>query len=352
VIRVDIQKRLGSFALDVAFEADRETVVLFGHSGSGKSVSLAAIAGLLRPDSGHIEVGGRIVFDSAAGIDLPPQRRNVGYVVQQLALFPHLTAAQNIEYGLVGSSRNERRQRVAELVALLSLEGLEGRLPWQLSGGQQQRVALARALARPVDALLLDEPFSALDEALRGDLRRELLRLRSDLDVPVVFVTHDLREAYMLGDRIAVIDDGRLLQFAPREDVFLRPRSRRVAELTGVRNIFEGHASDGLVLVAGLPLRADVPEGAGAEVDVAIRAERCNLRRFDPRNELPENCYVARIVADLPFGNTHTLHLEPENVGPAIEVEVASRPYEVLGVAARDTWVVELPAPDLHIMPR
>ena len=106
------------------------------------------------------------------------------------------------------------------------------------------------------------------------------------------------------------------------------------------------------MLVAGLPLRADVPEGATAEVDVAIRAERCNLRRLDPRNELPENCYVARIVADLPFGNTHTLHLEPENVGPAIEVEVASRPYEVLGVAARDTWVVELPAPDLHIMPR
>jgi molybdate transport system ATP-binding protein len=352
VIRVDIQKRLGSFALDVAFEADRETVVLFGHSGSGKSVSLAAIAGLLRPDSGRIEVGGRAVFDSAAGIDLPPQRRNVGYVVQQLALFPHLTAAQNIEYGLVGASKDERRRRVAELVALLSLEGLEGRLPRQLSGGQQQRVALARALARPVDALLLDEPFSALDEALRGDLRRELLRLRSDLDVPVVFVTHDLREAYLLGDRIAVIDGGRLLQFAPREDVFQRPHSRRVAELTGVRNIFEGHADGQLVVVDGLPLHAEVPEAATGEVDVAIRAERCNLRRFDPRNELPENCYVARIIADLPFGNTHSLHLEPENVGPAIEVEVASRPYEVLGVASRDTWVVELPAPDLHIMPR
>jgi ABC-type sulfate/molybdate transport systems ATPase subunit len=134
--------------------------------------------------------------------------------------------------------------------------------------------------------------------------------------------------------------------------VFRRPRSRRVAELTGVRNIFEGCIEQGHVVVAGLPLVADPPNGATGEVDIAIRAERCNLRRFDPRGELPENCYVARVVNDLPFGNTHTLHLEPENVGPAVEVEVASRPYEVLGVASRDLWVVELPAPDLHIMPR
>lgn len=352
MIRVDIKKQLGSFALDVAFEADRETVVLFGHSGSGKSVSLAAIAGLLRPDAGRIEVGGRAVFDAAQHINLPPQRRDVGYVVQQLALFPHLTAAENIAYGLVGRSRAERRARVAELVGMLSLGGLEERLPRELSGGQQQRVALARALARPVKALLLDEPFSALDEALRGDLRSELLRLRSDLDVPVAFVTHDLREAYLLGDRIAVVDGGRVLQFAPREDVFRRPQSRRVAELTGVRNLLVGHVEAGRVVVAGLPLHAEIPAGVGREVDAAIRAERCILRRADPEGELPENSFVARIVADLPFGNTHTLHLEPEGPGPAIEVEVASRPYEVLGVASRERWVVELPAPDLHIMPR
>lgn len=352
MIAVDIQKRLGGFALDVAFEAGQETVVLFGHSGSGKSVSLAAIAGLLRPDAGRIEVAGRVVFDAASGVNLPPQRRNVGYVVQQLALFPHLTAAENVAYGLTQASKAARRARVAELFALLSLEGLEDRLPRQLSGGQQQRVALARALARPVDALLLDEPFSALDEALRGDLRAELLRLRRELEVPVVFVTHDLREAHLLADRIAVIDGGRVLQFAPREEVFRHPRVRRVAELTGVRNLFEGCVDGGRVVVRGLPLAASVPAGAGPEVDVAIRAERCNLRRYDPEGELPANCFVAQVVTDLAFGNTHTLHLEPESVGPAVEVEVASRPYEVLGVASRGRWVVELPAPDLHIMPR
>ena len=350
---VDIRKRLGAFALDVAFEADHETVVLFGHSGSGKSVTLAAIAGLHTPDSGAVSIGGRTVFDAARRIDLPPQQRNVGYVVQHLALFPHLTAAENIAYSLVGWSRADRDARVEELMTLLSLHDLGARLPRQLSGGQQQRVALARALARPVEALLLDEPFSALDEALRGDLRAELLRLRRELAVPVIFVTHDLREAHLLGDRVAVLDGGRVLQFDTRDEVFQRPRSRRVAELTGVRNLFEGRvADDGTVEVDGLPLCVDASAPRGAVVDLAIRAERCNLRRFDPDDALPENCFVANVVADLAFGNTHSLRLEPEGRGPAVEVEVASRPYEVLGVASRARWVVELPAGDLHVMGR
>jgi molybdate transport system ATP-binding protein len=351
MISVAIRRRLGSFQLDVAFEADHETVVLFGHSGSGKSVTLAAIAGLLPPDAGTIAVGGRTVFDSTSGINLPPQQRNLGYVVQELALFPHLTAAENVAYGLVGWPRAAREARVAELSALLSLQGLEHRLPRALSGGQQQRVALARALARPVDALLLDEPFSALDEALRGDLRAELLRLRHELAVPVVFVTHDLREAYLLADRIAVLDAGRVLQFAARDEVFHRPLTRRVAELTGVRNLFVGEADgSGVVEVAGLHLRYDTLNGHRGPVDVAIRAERCNLRRLDPAGPVPENCFVADVVADLAFGNSHTLRLQPVAAGPAVEVEVASRPYEVLGVASRPRWVVELPAADLHLM--
>ncbi|MSQ42303.1 MAG: ABC transporter ATP-binding protein [Dehalococcoidia bacterium] len=355
MIAVAIRKRLGAFQLDVAFAAERETVVLFGRSGSGKSVTLAAIAGLLRPDAGRIAIGGRVVFDAAAGIDLPPQRRHVGYVVQQLALFPHLTAAENIAYGLVGMSREARRARVAELVALLSLQGLEARRPAALSGGQQQRVALARALARPVEALLLDEPFSALDEALRGDLRAELLRLQAEYELPIVFVTHDLREAHLLGDRVAVLDGGRVLQCADRDEVFRRPASRRVAELTGVRNLLdaavEGDGGD-RVVIAGLPFRAAFDRALHGPVDVAIRAERCNLRRVDPAGPLPENCYVANIVRRLAFGNTHTLHLEPVWAGPVLEVEVASRPYEVLGVAGRSRWVVELPAEDLRVMSR
>lgn len=351
VIEVEIRRRVGDFQLDIEFQAGSETVVLFGHSGSGKSMTLASIAGLVRPDAGRIQIGEQVVFDATHGIDVSPQRRNVGYVVQELALFPHLTAAQNIAYGLTGS-RETQRARVQDLVRLLSLQGLESRLPGQLSGGQQQRVALARALARPVDVLLLDEPFSALDDALRADLRGELLRIRHDLALPVLFVTHDLREAYLLGDRIAVLDDGSLLQIAGRDEIFRRPASRRVAELTGVRNVLTGIVRDGAVMVAGVPLRVAVPLPEGIEVDLAIRAERCNLRRLDPDGALPENCFVASIASELAFGNTHTLHMQPDGVGPRIEVEVASRPFEVLGVGAQRRWVVELPATDLHVMHR
>jgi len=349
-----ISRRLRDFALSVEVHADRgELVALFGHSGSGKSMTLRCIAGLERPDAGRVELNGRAVFDADGRVNVAPHLRNIGLVVQQYALFPHLTAAENIAYSLVGWSRAARAQRVEELLSLLSLGGLGGRWPRQLSGGQQQRVALARALARPVDALLLDEPFSALDETLRGDLRAELLRLRRDLEVPVIFVTHDLREAHLLGDRIAVLDAGRVLQFARREEVFLRPRSRRVAELTGVRNIFEGRVGDdGCVRVRGLSLRVDAAGPHGASVDLAIRAERCNLRRLDPEAPLPENCFVANVVGDLAFGNTHSLRLDPEGAGPSVEIEVASRPYEVLGVATRRRWVVELPPADLHVMMR
>ena len=166
--------------------------------------------------------------------------------------------------------------------------------------------------------------------------RSELLRLRHELDLPVIFVTHDLREAHLLGDRIVVLDEGHVLQFAPRDEVFRRPASRRVAELTGVRNLLAGRVeADGRVRVGGLALRVDVPTTPGGEVDLGIRAERCNLRRLDPAEPLPENCFIAHVVSDLAFGNAHTLRLEPEGAGPTIEIEIASRPYEVLEVASR-----------------
>jgi molybdate transport system ATP-binding protein len=351
VLRVDIGLTIGAFELALDFAVDHELVVLFGPSGSGKSLTLGALAGLRTPERGRIEIGGRTVFDRALGINLPPQRRNVGYVVQQLALFPHLDVTANVAYGLGGLDRPARRRRVEELLALLKLDGLDRRMPVELSGGQQQRVALARALARPTDALLLDEPFSALDEALRSDLRAELIRLRAELELPVVFVTHDLREAHLLGDRIAVLDQGRILQFGAREQVFRAPASRRVAELTGVQNIFRGTVAGGRLEAGGLPLHATVPPGVDGAVDVTIRAELCNLRRFDPEGPLPENCFVARVTSELAFGSMHLLRLAPEAAGVPIEVEIATRPYEVLDVPSREHWVVELPAPDLHVFP-
>jgi molybdate transport system ATP-binding protein len=349
-LRAEIEAQVGAFELSVAVDADDELVVLYGRSGSGKSLTLRAIAGLLRPSGGNIEIGGRTVFDGASGVNLAPQQRRLGYVIQELALFPHLDVRRNVLIGLEGDPGAPARYE--QLRALLSIEGLDERRPHQLSGGQQQRVALARALVRPSEVLLLDEPFSALDEALRADLRAELLRLRRELRLSIVFVTHDLREAHLLADRIAVLDDGKVLQFAARDEVFRRPSSRRVAELTGISNLFEGEVRGDRIIVAGLPLRASLPDAASTHVDVAIRAERCILRRVDPDGQMPENCFVASVVADLAFGNTHTLQLEPEDLGPRVEVEVASRPYEVLGIAQQPRWVVQLPAGDLHVMSR
>jgi len=353
VIGVDIQKRLHAFTLDVQFDAQHETVVLFGRSGSGKSRTLAGVAGLMRPDSGRVVVGSRTVFDSTRRIDVPPQQRNLGYLFQQVALFPHLTTEENIAYALTGLDASARRRRVRELAELLRIEELGARYPGEMSGGQQQRVALARALARPVDGLLLDEPFSALDEALRADLRAELVRLRQDIDVPIVCVTHDLREAHLLADRIAVLEAGRVLQFAERTGVFHHPASRQVAQLTGVANVFAAHGLGGRrVEIEGAAFEVPQAVAEGVPVDVCIRAERCLLRRTDVNDDLPPNCFVADIASELAFGNAYTLHLQAVGPGPGVEVDVASRPYDVLGVATRRRWVVELPVNDLHVMPR
>ncbi|HEY5476477.1 MAG TPA: ABC transporter ATP-binding protein [Tepidiformaceae bacterium] len=351
-------RRLGPFSYEASLEANEEIVVLFGHSGAGKSVTLQMIAGLLRPESGRIVIDGAPVFDSTARVDLAPQKRNVGYVVQDLALFPHMTVAENIAFGLPGGP--EQRARVSGLLELLQLRDLKRRRPLSLSGGQQQRVALARALARDTRLLLLDEPFSALDESLRAGLRRELLRLRKEFGLTILFVTHDLREAHLLADRLAVFDAGRILQFEDRETVFRKPLSRRVAELTGVANIFAATARArtsqsievevaGLRLACALPLASPPPPNQ--VVDVAIRSERVNLRRGRSSESEP-NLFEAAIVEEFAYGATHTLRLEPVGPGPAIEVEIAARPYEVLGVSSQRQWLVELPSEHLHVMPQ
>ena len=347
--------QLGDFSYDARFEAGNEIVVLFGHSGAGKSLTLQLIAGLLQPEEGRIAIGGEAVFDSGTRLNLPPQERRIGYVVQDLALFPHMTVAENVAFGMTGEGRAER---LAEVLDLMHLGDFRDRKPRSLSGGQQQRAALARALAREASLLLLDEPFSALDESLRVELRRELIRLRSELDLSVIFVTHDLREAHLVADRLAVFDAGRLLQFDGRERVFRAPANRRVAELTGVANILRGRvaaARDGVLTVeaGGASLRAPAPNGwrpgEGESVDIAIRAERVNLRRLDADDPGQPNLLRGTIREELAYGATHTLRFESA-LGGTVEVEIAARPYEVLGVAGQKSWTLELPPEDLHVM--
>jgi molybdate transport system ATP-binding protein len=355
MLAVDFEKRVGAFDLRPRFEAEDEIIVLFGPSGAGKSLTLRAIAGLMRPDSGRIVLPDGVAFDAAAGIDLPPQARNLGYVVQDLALFPHLTVAENIGFGLQRWPRAERRQRVAELVELLGLAGLESRLPRSISGGQQQRVALGRALAARPCLLLLDEPFSSLDAPVRETLRREVAQLQRRLGLVALFVTHDLQEGYALGDRIAVYDDGAVLQFGSRSDVFRTPASVRVARLLDARNVIQGtvlRRTEAFVEVE-TPwftgrARPDAAPAAGASAALSVRPEHVILLRRDrPHANDLDTTLDVQIVDEVATSTSHRLYLDVvkdgATTGCLIEAEVPAHPYEVMGIAAQRDWRIALP---------
>ncbi len=219
---------------------DGELLALVGPSGSGKSTILRCLAGLHRPAVGHVRCGDETWFDAERGIHWSPQRRRVGLVFQHYALFPHLSALANVTLALGHLPASDRAARAQQWLARCNLEGLEHRQPGELSGGQQQRVAIARALAREPQALLLDEPFSAVDRVTRHKLLRQLIQLRRSLPVPVVLVTHDLEEASLLADRMTVLHHGRTLQTATPEEILARPVSVLVARLTDQPNVFLG----------------------------------------------------------------------------------------------------------------
>ena len=238
-LSVDIEKRLGSFRLRVRFEAEAgEVLGLLGASGCGKSMTLKCIAGVEKPDRGRIVLDGVTLFDSDRRVNLPPQKRQVGYLFQSYALFPNMTVRQNILCGLRGvRDRAERERRLEEAMALLRIGDLAARRPGQLSGGQAQRVALARILVGRPKLLMLDEPFSALDAHLRMQLQIQMRDLLSGLGCPALLVTHSRDEAYHLCGRIGVMSDGGLLTVGPTKALFADPGSRQAALITGCKNV-------------------------------------------------------------------------------------------------------------------
>ncbi|RKU03496.1 ABC transporter ATP-binding protein [Burkholderia sp. Nafp2/4-1b] len=225
-VSVDIRKTYASaerrFTLDVSFTAATQRVVLFGPSGAGKSMTLQAIAGLLSPDEGTITLNGETLFDSARGIDVPTRARRVAYLFQDYALFPHLNVRQNIAFGLTPGLRNPRTKAVPPEVAYwlqaFELDALAGQFPSQLSGGQKQRVALARALVAQPHVLLLDEPFAALDGAMRQRMRHELAELQARLDIPMVLITHDPDDVAAFGDQVVQLSEGRVQAATPHAE--------------------------------------------------------------------------------------------------------------------------------------
>ena len=251
MLELDVATRLGDVELDASLAvATGECLALAGPSGAGKSSLLRAAAGLLRPDRGLVRCGDRTWLDTRGGIDLPPERRRVGFLFQDYALFGHLSAWRNVAYGIGGSSRAQRRDRAHELLDRFGLAARADARPATLSGGERQRVALARALAREPEVLLLDEPLSALDAATRARAGRELAALIAEAGVPVVMVTHDFGEAALLADRVAVLDRGAVVQTGTATELAAAPASAFVADLTGAVVLTgTAHAEDGLTAV-------------------------------------------------------------------------------------------------------
>ena len=289
---VDIEKKLGSFLLRSKFETGSGTMALLGASGCGKSVTLKCIAGIMTPDKGRIVLDGETLFDSEKHIDLTPQRRQVGYLFQQYALFPNMTVLQNIQCGIRSGSRREKQQRASEQLRRFRLEGLEKKYPAQLSGGQQQRVALARILASEPRAILLDEPFSALDGFLKWNLEMELADFLSDFSGPILWVSHDLGECFRSCRSVCIMDNGASLPVTDMETLVHHPATQCAARLVGLRNFLAGRRCEGGVRIDGwemvLPLQA-----ASEQVTVAIPESAIVLAREG------YTARVCRVIRDL-----------------------------------------------------
>ena len=295
---VDIHKDLGVFRLDVSFETDSGQLTgLLGASGCGKSMTLRCIAGIEKPDRGQIVLDGRVLFDSEARINLPPQKRRVGYLFQNYALFPHMTVAQNIAVGVRG--KKARQETVARLARTLYLEGQEGKYPRQLSGGQQQRVALARILASEPEVLLLDEPFSALDSYLKWQVELELSDLLSAFSGPVLFVTHNRDEVQRLCRQVCVLDQGKSQAVLPVKELFEAPRTLSACLLSGCKNISRAQPTpDGKVEALDWGVTLDpagpLPEGLS---HIGVRAHYIRPVDGSGPNRLP--CQVERVVENV-----------------------------------------------------
>lgn len=287
-LRVSITKRLKGFTLQVDFESTSEPLGILGASGSGKSMTLKCIAGIETPDEGIIEVNGRVLFDSKEKINVKPQKRRVGYLFQNYALFPHMTVEKNIACALAGD-KTEQQEKITELLARYELTGYEKRYPGQLSGGQQQRVALARIMAYQPEVLLLDEPFSALDAYLKEALQVEMLELLKNWEGEALMVSHSRDEVYRICQKLLVLEDGRTLGFGDAKAMFQKPENLTVAKLTGCKNFSRAKQTGENIVEAldwGCALRVEgpVPEDLS---HIGIRAHYFKPCAAEAQNAIP-----------------------------------------------------------------
>lgn len=317
MITVDITKDLNTFKLESKFTQENGILGFLGQSGSGKSMSLRCIAGLEKPTNGKIILNDTVLFDSEKKINLPPQKRNVGFLFQNYALFPNMTIYDNIAIGISNTDTAKKKILISDYLERFSINGIEKKYPWQLSGGQQQRVALARALITSPDILLLDEPFSALDYHLRLNMEKELKLLLKSYKGDVIFVTHDINEAYRLCDNIIVYDNGKTLKNREKSSLFDSPKSLAEATLTGCKNISGAKKiDDNTIFATDWHLEYKVLGNVADNItNIAIRA---HLIKIFKSSETGENIYpflVTNIIEN-PFDfNIYIKNSKKENSG-------------------------------------
>ena len=363
-LSVKLLKRVKGFTLDVEWEIGNEVAVLFGSSGAGKSMTLQLIAGLMEPDAGFIRSNGTIFFDKSSGINISPQQRSLGYVFQDRNLFPHMTVRENIAYGLKGKSREERDTRIDDMIRQFRLEGLETMPPSEISGGQKQRVALARALIERPKALLLDEPFTALDSHLRFEMRKLLQEVRNEFDIPIVLVTHDFEDAYLLGNHILVYIGGRLEQVGERDDIFLKPKSIRVAQFLGLKNLFRAKIMrrderlHRLILeVQGLQFSISADSGrgpveVGKDVNLYVRPDEIMIiREGKPvKDSLKKNIFDGKIVDITDKESHHLIYFQTAGGGIPFEISIPNYTFRNLNLSIGKMVSIALRDESLWVM--
>ncbi|MCH3949708.1 MAG: ATP-binding cassette domain-containing protein [Acidaminococcus sp.] len=310
-LSVDIKLRLGAFHLAVQFETTQGPLALLGASGCGKSITLRCIAGIMTPDEGRILLDGTPLFDSKAGINIPPQKRHIGYLFQQYALFPTMTVEENIAAAIF--SKKEQKERIPQLLEQFQLTKEAKKKPWQLSGGQQQRTALARIFASRPQALLLDEPFSALDSYLRGQVESQLFETLQNYSGSVIWVSHDLREVYRNCPEVCVIDQGQSQPQCTLPDLLKNPQTTAAAKLSGCQNIAKAEYENGKIKLPewGITLQGN-KRWAPSVHFIGFRAEHLYPAE-SPDDNNTFSCQILRIIRDI---GKVTYQLKPLTAGP------------------------------------
>ncbi len=337
-----------SFVLEAGFEASAGFTMFLGPSGAGKTTLLNCLAGLVRPDAGRIALGPRVLFDSDKRIDMPVAQRQLGYVFQNLALFPHLTVAQNVQYGITKVQTAERRARMTAMLESFRIAHLLARKPGEISGGERQRVALARSLVTNPAALMLDEPLAALDHATKSKILDDLRAWNAAHEIPILYVTHSPEEAFALGERVVVLEGGRILAQGMPQHVLTTPRHETIAQVVGFENVFDATVksiaeTQGTVLcqLDGTPTHLEVPlghAGIGARVKIAIRAGDIIIASEQPHNLSARNSFPGRVISIRREGVRVVVTIE---AGATFEVHLTPAAIDALRIEAeKQIWLV------------